>query len=68
MALREWAIDLQNARQIRAPHTTWTGAGIAICFFLITLAGAAGPFPFQDLFFMTIFLFGVCALLTYADK
>ena len=52
-----------------SPHFRSVTFGlVAICFFLITLAGAAHLFPFQDLFFMTIFLFGVCALLTYVDK
>ena len=52
-----------------SPHFRSVTFGlVAICFFLITLAGAAHLFPFQDLFFMTIFMFGVCALLTYVDK
>ena len=51
-----------------SPITSVTFSLVAICFFLITLAGAAGLFSFQILFFMTIFLFGVCALLIYVGK
>jgi len=39
-----------------------------ICLFLLYLAWGAALLPFDEAFFLSIFILGVCALLVYADQ